>query len=227
MLPGMRRRDFVRASAGASLGVMTAGGLFKAAEAAAAPGRGAAGGPGSLAPYVGAGSTAAIRPFPLTQVALGPGLLKEKQDRMLSFFRGYDERKFLVLFNQLAGRPNPTGVTAPGGWEDGGLLSGHWIGHYVTGLAQAAAAGFTDIRDKLEWVVNELGECQDALADQGLTVHPGYLGCKPEDTVIRVGPPRFAIYGSNQNTNAWASWYVQHKILRGMIDTYTLAGLDR
>src|SRR3954462_12730021 len=103
MLPGMGRRDFVRASAGASLGVMTAGGLFKAAEAAAAPGpgaaggaggpaphgrgRAAAGGPGSFARYVGAGSTAAIQPFPLTQVALGPGLLKEKQDRMISFAR--------------------------------------------------------------------------------------------------------------------------------------------
>src|SRR5262245_57344543 len=59
MPPGMRRRDFVRASAGASLGVMTAGGLFKAAEAvAAAPG--GAEGPGVAGPYVGAGSTAAI-----------------------------------------------------------------------------------------------------------------------------------------------------------------------
>src|SRR3954467_2039472 len=146
MPPGMRRRDFVRASAGASLGVMTAGGLFKAAEAAAAPGPGAAGGPGSLAPYVGAGATAASRPFPLTQVALGPGLLKEKQDRMISFARGYDERRFLVLFNQLAGRPNPPGVNAPGGWEDGGLLSGHWTGHYMTMLGQAAAAGYTDLQ---------------------------------------------------------------------------------
>src|SRR3954462_2262969 len=101
MLPGMRRRDFVRASAGASLGVMTAGGLFNAAEAVGAPGPGAAGGPrglppygwaggpGRRAPYVGAGSTAAIQPFPLTQVALGPGLLREKQDRMISFARGY------------------------------------------------------------------------------------------------------------------------------------------
>ena len=58
-------------------------------------------------------STAAIRPFPITQVALGPGLLKEKQDRMVAFARNYDERKFLVLFNQLAGRPNPSGVTPP------------------------------------------------------------------------------------------------------------------
>ena len=106
-LPGMRRRDFVRASAGASLGVMAAGGLLKVADAGAAPGPSAAGGPGSLAPYVGAGSTAAIQPFPLTQVALGTGLLREKQDRMVSFARGYDERKFLVLFNQLAGPAEP------------------------------------------------------------------------------------------------------------------------
>ena len=196
----MRRRDFMRASAGASLSAIVASGLTKAPAAFAAPGGGeaAAGGAGSLAPYVGMGSNAKIQPFTLDSVALNTGLLKEKQDRMLSFFRGYDERKFLVLFNQLAKRPNPAGVSAPGGWEDGGLLSGHWVGHYLSALAQAAAAGYTDLRDKLEWVVSELGECQDAMADQGMTVHAGYLGCKPEDTVIRVGPPRFAVYGSNQ-----------------------------
>ena len=222
----MRRRDFMRASAGASLTAMTAGSLLKSSAAFAAPG-GAAGGPGSVLPYVGAGSTAAIQPFQLYNVTLGPGLLKEKQDRMISFARGYDERRFLVLFNQLAGRPNPPGVNAPGGWEDGGLLSGHWTGHFLTMLAQASAAGNTDLQDKLGWMVNELGDCQDALADKGLTVHPGYLGCKPEDTVLRIGPPRFAVYGSNQNTNSWAPWYTQHKIMRGFLDAYTLTGNDR
>jgi DUF1680 family protein len=221
----MRRRDFMHASAGASLAAVTAGGLLKASAAHAAPD--AAAGPGSPAPYVGAGSTAAIRPFQINRVTLGPGLLKEKQDRMIAFARGYDERRFLVLFNQLAGRPNPPGVNAPGGWEDGGLLSGHWTGHYMTMLAQAAAGGYADLQDKLAWVVNELGECQDALADNGLTVHPGYLGAKPEDTVLRVGPPRFAVYGSNQNTNSWAPWYTQHKIMRGFLDAYTLAGNER
>ena len=85
---------------------MTAGSLLKASAALGAPG-GAAGGPGSVLPYVGAGSTAAIQPFQLNNVTLGAGLLKEKQDRMISFARGYDERRFLVLFNQLAGRPEP------------------------------------------------------------------------------------------------------------------------
>ena len=58
-------------------------------------------------------------------------------------------------------------------------------------------------------------------------MHPGYLGAKPEDTVIRIGPPRFAVYGSNQNTNSWAPWYTQHKIMRGFLDAYTLTGNER
>ena len=58
-------------------------------------------------------------------------------------------------------------------------------------------------------------------------MHPGYLGCKPEDTVLRIGPPRFAVYGSNQNTNSWAPWYTQHKIMRGFLDAYTLTGNER
>lgn len=56
-------------------------------------------------------------------------------------------------------------------------------------------------------MVDELGACQDALA--GTTVHPGYLGAKPEDVVLRAGPPRFAVYGGDQNTNTWAPWYTE------------------
>ena len=80
---------------------------------------------------------ARCRPFALHEVALGDGLFKEKRERMLAFARAYDERRFLVLFNDVAGRPNPPGVQVPGGWEDGGLLSGHWTGHFMTMLAQA------------------------------------------------------------------------------------------
>src|SRR5690606_20430492 len=80
-------------------------------------------------PYVGAGSTAPVRPFTLGDVTLGRGLLQEKRDRMKAYLRQFDERRFLVLFNNQAGRPNPPGVSVPGGWEDGGLLSGHWTGH--------------------------------------------------------------------------------------------------
>jgi DUF1680 family protein len=96
----------------------------------------------------------------------------------------------------------------------------------MTMLAQAyAGTGQQVFAEKLAWMVHELGECQDALA--GSTVHPGYLGAKPEDVVLRAGPPRFAVYGGNQDTNTWAPWYTQDKIMRGLLDAYHLTGNER
>ncbi|KAI1192273.1 hypothetical protein F5B17DRAFT_380058 [Nemania serpens] len=186
----------------------------------------------TLALDLGPGATAPVRPFRLDQVRLGNGLLQEKRDRIKSFLRSYDERKFLVLFNNQAGRPNPKGVTPPGGWEDGGLLSGHWTGHFMTALSQAYAdQGEQIFKTKLDWMVGELAACQDAItaridgtagtgAAGWVPTHPGYLGALPEDTVLRLGPPRWAVYGSNLSTNTWAPWYTQHKIVRGLLDAY-------
>lgn len=186
----------------------------------------------------GPGGTAPVRPFRLEQVRLGPGLLQEKRDRIKEFIKAYDERRFLVLFNNQAGRPNPKGVQVPGGWEDGGLLSGHWIGHYMTALSQAYAdQGENVYKTKLDWMVNELAICQAAISarigrnvtshtDEGaaeaawIPTHPGYLGALPEDTVLRLGPPRWAVYGADLNKNTWAPWYTQHKIMRGLLDAY-------
>ncbi|KAI0197600.1 hypothetical protein F4808DRAFT_294138 [Astrocystis sublimbata] len=185
-----------------------------------------------LATDLGPGSTAPVRPFRLDQVQLGNGLLQEKRDRIKAFIQSYDERKFLVLFNNQAGRPNPSGVTPPGGWEDGGLLSGHWTGHYMTALSQAYVdQGEQVFKTKLDWMIDELDACQKAItarmkgsaatgAASWVPTHPGYLGALPEDTVLRLGPPRWAIYGSDLDTNTWAPWYTQHKILRGLLDAY-------
>ncbi|KAK7187690.1 hypothetical protein DPSP01_004525 [Paraphaeosphaeria sporulosa] len=187
----------------------------------------------------GPGGTAPVRPFRLDQVQLGNGLLQEKRDRIKEFVQAYDERRFLVLFNNQAGRPNPDGVEVPGGWEDGGLLSGHWTGHYLTALSQAYADQGEDIfKTKLNWMVKELALCQDAItarmhdangtkginstssAADWVPTHPGYVGALPEDTVLRLGPPRWAIYGSDLSKNTWAPWYTQHKIMRGLLDAY-------
>ncbi|MET7673041.1 beta-L-arabinofuranosidase domain-containing protein, partial [Micromonospora luteifusca] len=112
----------------------------------------------------GPGGTAPVRPFQLRDVTLGDGLLQEKRDRTKSYLRQLDERRFLVLFNNQAGRPNPPGVSVPGGWEDGGLLSGHWAGHFMTALAQGYADhGEPIFKSKLDWMVDELAACQAAI----------------------------------------------------------------
>ncbi|KAK9419699.1 putative secreted protein [Seiridium unicorne] len=181
----------------------------------------------------GPGGTAPVRPFRLDQVRLGSGLMQEKRDRIEEFLKEYDERQFLVLFNDQAGRPNPEDVSPPGGWEDGGLLSGHWTGHFMTALSQSYAEQGEEIfKTKLDWMVTELAACQDAITARmdgnlpnsstasWIPTYPGYLGALPEDTVLRLGPPRWAIYGSDLNNNTWAPWYTQHKIMRGLLDSY-------
>lgn len=170
---------------------------------------------------VGPGATAPVRPFKLEQVQLDKGLLQEKRDRVKNFVRTYDERRFLVLFNEVAGRGNSSALDPPGGWEDGGLLSGHWTGHYMSALSQAYVdQGETIYKSKLDWMVAELAACQEAYTATQRPTHPGYLGALPEDTVLRFGPPRFAVYGANLSTNTWAPWYTQHKIIRGLLDAY-------
>ena len=57
-----------------------------------------------------------------------------------------------------------------------------------------------------------------------IPTHPGYLGAIPEDAVLRLGPPRWAVYGGNADTNTWAPWYTQHKIMRGLLDAYYHTG---
>lgn len=175
----------------------------------------------------GTGGTAPVRPFHLDQVRLNDGLLQEKRDLIKEFLHEYDERRFLILFNDVANRTNPEGISVPGGWEEGGLLSGHWTGHFMSALSQAYSdQGEPIFKDKLDWMVTELAACQDAISDSmgiegdSTSTHPGYLGAIPEDTVLRLGPPRWAVYGPDPDVDTWAPWYTQHKIMRGLLDAY-------
>jgi DUF1680 family protein len=188
------RRDFLRASTITAAALAAAEALPAAAGAASA-----APAPRAHQPDVGAGSTAPVRPFALPAVRLGASLFTEKRDRMLEFARQYDERRFLVLFNDTAGRPNPPGVSAPGGWEDGGLLSGHWAGHFLTLLAQSyAGSGEPVFKRKLDWMVDELAACQAAITARlgggGGGSGPAQIGRVPGrfGSALRLGGPSTA-----------------------------------
>ncbi|NMO51868.1 glycosylase [Actinoplanes sp. TBRC 11911] len=178
--------------------LLQASALTAAAAGGAAVGSAAGAGPVAASPAavavpnisdisdIGPGATAPVRPFPLTDVRLGNGLFQEKRDRMKAFLRQYDERRFLVMFNNQAGRPNPAGVAVPGGWEDGGLLSGHWTGHYLSALAQAYAdQGEAAYKTKLDWMVNELAACQAAITAR-MSSGPGGGDDEPEPEIGRV-----------------------------------------
>ena len=126
-------------------------------------------------PAMGMAALAAwrVKPFALTQVALGSGIFQEKRDRILNYARNYGSAteifagpdRMLRNFRFNAGL-DTRGAQPPGSWENAtGYLRGHYAGHFMSMLAQAYAGTGDDVyKRKLDYMVAGLGECQDALA---------------------------------------------------------------
>lgn len=126
-----------------------------------------------------------VRPFPLTQVRLGNGLFQEKRDRMLNYARNYGSDteplagpdRMLSIFRANAGL-DTLGAEPPGSWEDeNGYLRGHYAGHFMTMQAQAyAGTGDPIYKQKLDYMVDTLAQCQAALADAASQPTPRVAG---------------------------------------------------
>jgi DUF1680 family protein len=106
-----------------------------------------------------------VTDFPLAQVTLKESLFSRHRDLMLEFARGYPVDNMLYNFRTNAGLPNPSGAQPVGGWDTpDGNLRGHSTGHFMTLLAQAyAGGGGSTYKNKLDYMVTALGQCQDAL----------------------------------------------------------------
>ena len=109
---------------------------------------------------------------------------------------------------------NTNAVQRLGGWERPDMeLRGHTLGHWLSGMAVLGGCegGGGDraamARDKAAVAVHQLKLCQDALGT-------GWVGAFPESDIDKI------IAG----VRVWAPWYVQHKILQGLIDQYELCG---
>ena len=167
------RRDFLKAASAAASGAL----LLPQLEALADT-------PGFVAATNAAATNAAaakvargarsVQPFALTQVKLGESIFTQKRDRMLGYARGYGGEtnvfagpdRVLSIFRANAGL-NTKGAQPVGSWENGtGYLRGHYAGHYMSMLAQAfAGTGEEIFKQKLDYMVRGLAECQDALAE--------------------------------------------------------------
>ncbi len=161
------RRSFLKTSGTAAAGAALGPGLGWVApeqEAFAAS-------PDAAAADAGTGW--AVHPFPLAQVRLGEGLFRDKRDLMLGYARNYGGSsdifagpdRLLSIFRAAAGL-DTRGAEPVGGWESAtGYLRGHYAGHFMSMLAQArAGTGEAIFREKLDYMVSALAECQAALA---------------------------------------------------------------
>jgi len=144
-------------------------------------------------------------PFGLSRVRLGAGPFKDALDVNRRFLMGQDPDRLLHTFRLTAGLPST--AQPLGGWEaPENELRGHYTGHYLSACAlMAAQTGDAEVKARGDGIVAELAKCQQA---------NGYLSAFPEEFFDRLRAGR----------SVWAPFYTLHKIMAGLLDTYTHSG---
>lgn len=142
-------------------------------------------------------------PFAVAEKACADYLLTVNPDRLLHSFRVHAGLK----------------AKAPiyGGWENSGL-AGHSLGHYLSACSQEfATTGDRRFKDKVDYIVSELVECQRSRPD-------GYLGAMPDGDRMWAEVKKGEIRSKGFDLNGlWSPWYTNHKVLAGLLDAYTIA----
>jgi len=155
--------------------------------------------------------------FPIDRVRLLDSRFKQNQEfHRTNYLAWLDPDRLLYQFRANAGLPT-LGVTHLGGWEGGSgftAVRGHMAGHYLTAASRMfAATGDTNYLPKIQYLVQELRKCQDALSINEIAAGRvyGYLSGFPSSyfDTLETNP-----------TTAQVPFYTIHKILAGLVDAY-------
>ncbi len=154
-------------------------------------------------------------PFPLSSVRLLDGPFKERQDTNAKFLLEVVEvDRLLAGFRAQAGLPEK--AKRYSGWEARGI-NGHSLGHYLSAVsALYATTGDKRALERVNYVVEELAECQKANGD-------GYVlpVNKRVYEDLRQGKIKAAGFSLNDE---WVPNYTLHKVFAGLRDAYRWAG---
>jgi len=162
-------------------------------------------------------SSTKLQPFPMTQVRLLPGLLREQAEINQTYLDSLATDRLLHSFRVTSGIGST--ATPYGGWEKADAdLRGHFNGgHYLSAVALAyAGSGNDTLRKNGDTIVAELTRCQKANGN-------GYLSAYPE--------AQFEALARGSNTwsggKVWAPFYTLHKIMAGLVDMYVHTGNEQ
>jgi len=160
----------------------------------------------------------AARPLPLSAVRLTGGPLKHAQDLDHEYLLKLEPDRMLSYYRQRAGlKPKSPGY---GGWDgDGRNLTGHILGHYLSAASMMyAATGDARLKDRIDYIVKQLKEVQDAN-------HDGYLGALAGGKECFAAVARGEIRASSFDLNGlWSPFYTLHKLFAGLRDAYRYTG---
>ena len=149
---------------------------------------------------------------PVVRLLPGPFLDNMKRERAV--MESLDPVNLTWMFRVTAGLDdisNTNFVQRLGGWEKPDMeLRGHTLGHWLSGMAALyEATGDDSLKARAAIAVAELKRCQDAIGT-------GWVGAFPASDIDKI------IAG----VRVWAPWYVQHKILQGLLDQAEICGND-
>jgi len=160
----------------------------------------------------------AARPLPLSAVRLTGGPLKQAQDLDREYLLKLEPDRMLSYYRQRAGlKPKAPGY---GGWDgDGRNLTGHILGHYLSAASLLwAATGDERFKERVDYIVKELKEVQDANGD-------GYLGALAGGKECFAAVARGEIHSASFDLNGlWSPFYTLHKLFAGLRDAYHYTG---
>ena len=147
------------------------------------------------------------QPFDLSEVRLLDSPFKMAQEADEKYLLSLNLDRLLHNFRVNAGLPST--ATPLGGWESPTTeLRGHFVGHYLSACSlMYKSTGDPQWKKRVDYLVLELGKCQDALGG-------GYLSAFPTSYFDRL----------ESGEHVWAPYYTIHKIMAGLFDAYQLCG---
>jgi DUF1680 family protein len=155
--------------------------------------------------------------FPLEDVTLLEGPFKEARDLNIKVLLQYDVDRLFATFRKEAGLSKKAELFP--NWKG---LDGHVAGHYLSAIAMNyAAVKNEECRKRMEYIISELRECQEANGKRYPGWGKGYVGGVPDSDTIwsTLKSGNFKAYRS-----AWVPWYNVHKIYAGLRDAWFYAG---
>jgi DUF1680 family protein len=146
--------------------------------------------------------------FPSKSVTLTTSWVKHREDLNIEYLKSLDPDRLLHNFKVNASLPSNANPLE--GWESPQIgLRGHFVGHYLSAVSFVVEKyQDTMLAKRLNYMIDELYKCQQALGN-------GYLSAFPEKD-FDVLETKFG--------SVWAPYYTYHKIMQGLLDVYTCTG---
>ena len=153
-----------------------------------------------------------VEPFPLRDVRLLDGPFMHAQQKDAEYLLSLEPNRLLSWFRKESGLP-PKGEVYDG-WEIK-EVAGHSAGHYLSACSLMwQATGESRFLDRVNFVVEELAECQRANGN-------GYFAAIPRGKEVFSRIARGQITSEPFYLNeVWIPWYTIHKQLAGLRDAY-------